>query len=82
MAAGSGNHGGAHCPTAATPADIRHELHRLHESQMRLLLMAEELGLAVPRSCCRHRGASACANCSAEWLATTVRHMARSAKSR
>jgi hypothetical protein len=66
----------------ATSADIQRELHLLHESQMRLLLMAEEMGLAVPRSCCRHRGASACANCAAEWLAANVRHMTRSAKSR
>lgn len=63
----------------ATPSEIEQELHRLHESQMRLVLLAEELGLAVPRSCCPHPGQTACPPCSADWLAANVRRFARAA---
>ncbi len=55
-----------------TQADIALELHRLRKSQMRLVLIAEELNVAVPRSCCRHKGPSACAACTADWLAGNV----------
>jgi len=57
--------------------DIEAELHRLRESQMRLLLMAEELGITVPRSCCLHPGKRACASCSADWLAANAHRLVR-----
>lgn len=53
----------------STIADVHKELHRLRESQMLLVLMAEELGLEIPRSCCPHPGQCACAPCAATWLA-------------
>ena len=56
-----------------TRADLEAELHRVRESRMLLILMAEELGMAVPRSCCPHRGKSACECCSADWLVAHVR---------
>jgi hypothetical protein len=57
----------------ATPADIVKELHRLRESKMHLVLMAEKAGLAVPRSCCPHPGATACVSCSSDWLVAHLR---------
>jgi hypothetical protein len=51
-----------------TPIDLAQERHRLRESKIQLVLMAQELGLAVPRSCCSHRGVKACLSCSADWL--------------
>jgi hypothetical protein len=49
-------------------SDVTQELHRLRESQMLLLLKAEALGLAVPRSCCTHPGETACLACTLDWL--------------
>jgi hypothetical protein len=49
-------------------SDVRRELHRLHESQMLLLLKAEALGLTVPRSCCAHAGETPCLACTLDWL--------------
>jgi hypothetical protein len=54
-------------------ADLKEELHRLRESKMLLVLMAEKAGLAIPRSCCPHRGERACASCSSDWLVARVR---------
>jgi hypothetical protein len=59
-------------------ADLEEELHRLRESKMLLLLMAEKVGLAVPRSCCPHQGGRACVSCSSDWLVAHVR-LARAA---
>ena len=59
--------------TIVTRADLEEELHRLRESKMLLLLMAEEMGLTVPRSCCPHRGKTACVSCSSDWLVAHVR---------
>jgi hypothetical protein len=55
---------------------IREELHRLHESQMVLLLMAEEMGMRAPRGCCPHFGNSACTDCAAAWLAAEAHRIA------
>jgi hypothetical protein len=63
----------------ATPTDILEELHRLHEAMMVLVLRAERAGLAIPRSCCAHRGGAACLNCSANWVAARVRTAERTA---
>jgi hypothetical protein len=63
------------------PSDVEQERHRLRESQMRLVLLAEELGLAVPRSCCPHSGEAACLPCVAEWLAANVHRFSRPASS-
>jgi hypothetical protein len=60
-------------------ADIEEELHRLRESKMLLVLMAQDMGMAVPRSCCRHAGEIACVSCSADWLVAQVRLADRSA---
>jgi len=68
----NGNHRGVRRETA-TPADIVKELHRLRESKMHLVLMAEKAGLAVPRSCCSHPGATACVSCSSDWLVAHLR---------
>jgi hypothetical protein len=57
-----------------TLADLEEELHRLHKSKVLLLSMADKAGLAVPRSCCRHEGETACISCSAHWLVAHVRH--------
>jgi hypothetical protein len=67
-----GNHFAA-CRQATTPADIERELHRLRESKMLLVLMAESVGLAVPRSCCPHQGGTACVSCSSDWLVAHLR---------
>jgi hypothetical protein len=56
-----------------TPADLEEERHRLRESKMLLLLMAEKAGLAVPRACCPHQGKIACLSCSSDWLVAQVR---------
>jgi hypothetical protein len=61
------------CNSAATPADIERELYLLHESRILLVLTAERIGLAVPRSCCHHRGEEACVSCSSDWLVAHVR---------
>jgi hypothetical protein len=55
-----------------TLADIERELHRLRESKMLLVLTAEGLGVAIPRSCCPHPGQSPCASCSSDWLVAHV----------
>ena len=68
----NGNCGGAR-GAIVTRADLEEELHRLRESRMLLVLMAEKVGLAVPRSCCPHRGEKACASCSSDWLVAHVR---------
>jgi len=71
--------------SAATPAAIRAELHRLRESKMLLVLKAQVMGLSAPRSCCRHVGAFPCPSCSADWLVAVLlprrRRTARSARS-
>jgi hypothetical protein len=56
-----------------TPRDIEKELHRLQGAKMLLVSKAEKFGLAVPRSCCPHDGASACVSCSSDWLVAHVR---------
>jgi|HubBroStandDraft_1064217.scaffolds.fasta_scaffold01856_6 hypothetical protein len=56
-----------------TLADVEKELHRLRESKMALVSTAGKLGLAVPRSCCPHRGGNACLWCSSDWLVAQVR---------
>src|ERR1022692_2766542 len=56
-----------------TPADLEEERHRLRESKMLLLLMAEKAGLAVPPACCPHQGKIACLSCSSDWLVAPVR---------
>jgi hypothetical protein len=56
-----------------TPIDLAQERHRLRESKVHLVLMAQELGLEVPRSCCPHRGADPCLSCSADWLVAHLR---------
>lgn len=63
-------------PASATTDQIREEMHRLRESRMILVLMAEDLGLTVPRSCCPHAGASACVVCASDWLVAHVRESA------
>ena len=65
----SGWAGGA----TVTRADLEQELHRLRESKMLLVLMADKIGLAVPRSCCPHRGKRACVYCSSDWLVAHLR---------
>jgi hypothetical protein len=59
--------------TTVTSADLEEELHRLRESKLLLILMAEKVGLAVPRSCCPHAGDRACASCSSDWLVAHLR---------
>jgi hypothetical protein len=68
----NGNRGGTR-RTIVTRADLAEERHRLRESKILLVLMAEKKGLAVPRSCCPHRGKLACLSCSANWLVAHVR---------
>jgi hypothetical protein len=67
----NGYHGGARRETP-TPTEIENELHRLRESKMLLVLMAEKVGMSVPRSCCPHPGETACVSCSASWLVAHV----------
>ena len=59
--------------TEVTPMDLAQERHRLRESKVHLVSLAEELGMVVPRSCCAHRGASACLSCASEWLISRLR---------
>ena len=54
-------------------SDLEEELHRLRESKMLLVLMAENAGLDVPRSCCPHQGERACVSCCSDWLVAYVR---------
>jgi hypothetical protein len=56
------------CGPEPTHGELRKEIHRLRESKMLLVLMAEELGIAAPRSCCPHPGAGPCVMCSSDWL--------------
>jgi hypothetical protein len=56
-----------------TIADIETELRRLRDSKMRLVLTAQKVGLAAPRSCCPHDGKVACLSCSANWLVAHIR---------
>ena len=42
--------------TKVTPIDIAEERHRVRESKVQLVLLAEKVGMAVPRTCCPHRG--------------------------
>lgn len=74
------HHGNGSAPrrAMATLTDIQEERQRLHESRMLLVLMAERVGLAVPRSCCPHAGKTACLSCSSDWLVSHVR-LARAA---
>ena len=57
-----------------TLADLEAEFRRLQESKVRLVSMAEKAGLAVPRSCCRHKGKTPCISCAADWLVAYARH--------
>ncbi|HXM41807.1 MAG TPA: hypothetical protein VN924_11165 [Bryobacteraceae bacterium] len=69
-------HNGRDCGarrTKVTPMDLAQERHRLRESKVHLVLLAEEMGLAVPRSCCLHRGEAACLSCASEWLVSHLR---------
>jgi len=68
----NGNRGGKHRATV-TSADLEEERQRLREAKMLLVLMAEKLGLTVPRACCPHRGSNACLSCSSAWLVAHVR---------
>jgi hypothetical protein len=68
----NGNCAGAH-RTKVTPMDLAQELHRLRESKVQLVSLAEKVGLAVPRSCCPHRGEFACLSCAADWLVAHLR---------
>ena len=68
----NGNCAGAH-RTKVTPMDLAQELHRLRESKVHLVSLAEEVGLAVPRSCCMHSGEAACLSCASEWLVSHLR---------
>ena len=63
-------------PALASNADILPELQRLRKSMLRLLRTAERVGLAIPRSCCRHPGDNACLHCSADWVVARVREAA------
>jgi hypothetical protein len=65
--------GGVACRAIVTLADLEEELRRLQESKVLLLSVAGKAGLAVPRSCCPHRGEAACVSCSADWLVARVR---------
>lgn len=65
-------------PSTPTLADIEKELHRLRESKMLLVLMAQDVGMAIPRSCCAHSGNLPCVSCSADWLVARVRPASRS----
>jgi hypothetical protein len=68
----NGNCGGAR-GVRVTRADLEEELHRIRESRLLLILTAEKVGLSVPRSCCPHRGETACESCSADWLVAHLR---------
>jgi hypothetical protein len=59
--------------TKVTPIDIAEERHRVRESKVQLVLLAEKVGMAVPRTCCPHRGEFACLSCSADWLVARLR---------
>lgn len=60
-------------PAAVTLTDLMEEVHRLHESKVLLVSMADKLGLAVPRSCCPHQGEIPCLSCASDWLVAHVR---------
>jgi hypothetical protein len=66
------NHAGAR-QARVTPKDLAQERHRLRESKVQLVSLAERVGLAVPRSCCPHRGEFACLSCAAGWLVAHLR---------
>lgn len=63
----------SHANPAVTCMDILRELQRRRESELRLIRLAERLGLSAPRACCPHPGDTACPSCSADWLAKFVR---------
>ncbi len=56
-----------------SPVDLEQERHHVHESRVYLVSLAQELGLAVPRECCTHRGAAACLLCASDWLVAYTR---------
>lgn len=66
------NRVGSHGATV-TRNDVRQELDRLRESKLLLVSLADRLGVAVPRHCCRHRGESACLDCASAWLLHRIR---------
>jgi len=71
-------HGGNRCkvearPVSVTLMDLEEELRRLLESKILLVAMASELGMAIPRYCCPHRGESPCLSCASDWLVAHVR---------
>jgi len=68
----NGNHRGGR-QTAVTLRDLMEEVHRLHESKVLLVSMADKVGLAVPRSCCPHQGETPCLSCASDWLVAHVR---------
>jgi hypothetical protein len=60
-------------PKDVSPVDLEQERHHVHESRVYLVSLAQELGLAVPRDCCPHRGAAACLLCASDWLVAYAR---------
>lgn len=58
---------------SATLKDLEVELHRLIESKILLVALADKLGMAVPRSCCIHQGENPCLSCASDWLVAHVR---------
>lgn len=71
-------HGGSRCKVEArqvsvTLMDLENELRRLLESKIVLVALAGELGMAVPRCCCPHRGDRPCVSCASDWLVAHVR---------
>ena len=58
---------------SATLKDLEVELHRLIESKILLVALADKLGMAVPPSCCIHQGENPCLSCASDWLVAHVR---------
>ena len=58
---------------SATLKDLEVELHRLIESKILLVALADKLGMAVPHSCCIHQGENPCLSCASDWLVAHVR---------
>ena len=71
-----GNHSGDR-RAIVTLADLEKEFRRLQESKMRLVSLAADIGLAVPRSCCLHPGEAVCLSCAADWLVAYTRSAKR-----
>jgi len=67
-------------PVLVTSADVQRERHRLAESRMRLVLMAEHFRLPIPRSCCTHAGDRPCVACTSAWLTVSLHQIDRPRK--